>query len=505
MLHLVACTAYESATCESPENYWPGQQCSSLWLPLKLARKQLFRKSGLWLQVAILCLVTVHSTLVQAQNSPEIRVIVSSQDGSHSLSKLEPLAFTSAAAATETLVEIHLDKPRQKILGLGASLEHATCHNLFKLPEEQREQVVEKLVDPQTGIGMNLMRICIGTSDFVEEPYYTYNDLPSGQTDPDLTGFSIEKDRKYILPTIHLALRKNPQLLLFASPWSPPAWMKDSGQLGTGSLLPQYYPAYANYLLKFIQAYQAEGVPIHAITVQNEPQHTDARYPTTLWNAEQQRDFIRDHLGPLFQQHQIKTQIWCWDHNWNKVRFPITILSDPQAAQYVDGTAFHHYEGRVDAQSKLHEQFPDKPIYFTEGSVFAARGALRLADILRNWARSYNGWVIMLDEHRRPNRGPHSASATCIELMDDATVRYNFDYYMMGQFMKFIQRDATCVDSTSPDSKTFRSVAFVNPDGQKVLVVVNASQQEQPFAVQVAKQSFQAEIPAASVATYLWK
>lgn len=504
MIHPIANIADEQPTSEGHATNRPDQQLTVDDALTITTQQQLLWPTGMGLLLTVLCLGLAHSTPALAQSDTEIQVVLSSEDGSHSLSKLNPLSLTSGTASRETVVEIHLDQPRQKILGLGASLEHATCHNLSKLSEQQREQVVEKLVDPQIGIGMNLMRICIGTSDFVEEPYYTYNDLPPGQTDPELKGFNIEKDRNYVLPTIHLALRKNPHLLFFASPWSPPAWMKDSGQLGTGSLLPEYYPAYALYLLKFIQAYQAEGIPIHALTVQNEPQHTDAKYPTTLWSAEQQRDFIRDHLGPLFQKHKIKTLIWCWDHNWNKVTFPETILSDPQAAQYVDGTAFHLYEGRVDAQSKLHERFPEKPIYFTEGSVFRARGAIRLADILRHWSRSYNGWVVMLDQHRRPNRGPHSASATCIELMDDGTVRYNFDYFMMGQFMKYIHRDAVCVDSTSPESRTFRSLAFINPDGQKVLVVVNSSQQNQGFAVQVGQNSFQTEIPPASVATYLW-
>jgi O-glycosyl hydrolase len=455
--------------------------------------------------IAILGLLAVSSiSLGQQSTGDRVRVILSSENGNHRLSEMEPIALSQGSGSSDIQIEIHLDRTRQTILGLGASLEHATCENLSKLSVEKRDEVVGKLVDPTMGIGMNLMRVCIGTSDFVGEPYYTYDDLPAGETDPEMARFSIERDRIYVLPTIRLALRKNPQLLIFASPWSPPAWMKDSGKLGTGSVLPEHYPAYARYLLKFVQAYESEGIPIHAITVQNEPQHTDRNYPTTRWNGMQQRDFIRDHLGPLFQQHQVRAEIWCWDHNWNLLEFPTTILSDPQAAQYVQGTAFHHYEGRVDAQSKLHDQFPDKPIYFTEGSVFRTRGAIRLTDILRHWSRSYNGWVIMLDEHRRPNRGPHSASATCIELLDDGSVRYNFDYFMMGQFMKYIQRDAVCVESTSPGGSSLRNVALINPDGQKVLVVSNSGLQDQSFSVQVGSRTFSASLPANSVGTFLW-
>lgn len=441
---------------------------------------------------------------VEAQTITPVQAVCSSEDGSHRLELVSPHAFSAAKTSVHPMIDVHLDRRRQTILGLGASLEHATCENLFKLNQAAREAVIEKLVDPERGIGMNLMRLCIGTSDFVGEPYYTYCDLPPGETDPELNQFSIEKDRRYVLPTIKLALAKNPQMLFYASPWSPPAWMKSSGKLGAGSLLPEYHEAYAHYLLKFIQAYAAEGVPIYAITVQNEPQHTDSRYPTTRWNAGEQLEFIRDHLGPLFTKHAIETRIWCWDHNWNKVEFPETILSDAQAAQYVEGTAFHLYEGHVEAQSQLHELFPEKPIYFTEGSLFRAAGALQLADILRHWSRSYNGWVVMLDEHRRPNRGPHHASATCIELLDDGSVRYNFDYYMMGQFMKFIQRGAVCVESTSEKIPTLRHVALINPNGQKVLVIANAHQQSQALAVRVDSQMFETEIPAASVVTFLW-
>ena len=222
-----------------------------------------------------------------APDTDGVRVVLSSQDGTRRLSEEKPLAIGPARSTELPVIEVDLAQKRQSILGLGASFEHATCENLSKLPAARREEVVEKLVSPATGIGMNLMRICIGTSDFVGEPYYTYNDLPEGETDPALARFSIERDRAYVLPAIKLARKANPELLFFASPWSPPARMKTSGKLGTGRVKPEHYPAYARYLLKFIQAYEAEGVSIHALTVQNEPQHQDARYPTTIWTAEE--------------------------------------------------------------------------------------------------------------------------------------------------------------------------------------------------------------------------
>jgi len=279
--------------------------------------------------------------------------------------------------------------------------------------------------------------------------------------------------------------------------------MKTSGKLGTGSVAREWYPAYARYLLAFIRAYEEEGLPIHAITIQNEPRMAHPRYPTTLWTGEEQRDFIRDHLGPLFEREGVKTLIWCWDHNWNLPEFPRTILADPAAARFVDGTAFHHYEGRIEAQSALHREFPQKHVYFTEGSVFGVRGAAGLIDILRNSSRSYSAWVMMLDEHRRPNRGPHSASATCIELLDDGTVRTNVDYYMYGQFMKFIRRGAVRVESSEPAGAP-RNVAFLDPDGEIVLVAANTSRSPVTFAVACGGRMFSASLPAGAVSTYRW-
>ncbi|MHB9010131.1 MAG: glycoside hydrolase family 30 protein, partial [Limisphaerales bacterium] len=248
----------------------------------------------------------------------------------------------------------------QTMLGLGSSLEPSTCWNLSLLPETGRERAMERLVDPRAGCGMNLMRICIGTPDFTGDPWYSYNDLPPGQSDLLLKRFTIEKDRAYILPILKLARAKNPDLLFFASPWSPPAWMKDGGRLAGGALWVRHHPVYAEYFVRFIQAYEAEGIPIHAVTVQNEPGVDRARekdpkwhYPSCRWTAEQERDFIRDHLGPAFRRHGLKTRIWCYDHNYNVkptvddpgLDYPRTILRDPAAAAFVSGVAFHGYAG----------------------------------------------------------------------------------------------------------------------------------------------------------------
>ena len=436
---------------------------------------------------------------------PGVDVTMSSEDGALCMAAAPSPQFTAAEPAATPVIDVDLGWRAQAILGLGASFDHATCENLARLPKELLEDVVKRLVSPTAGIGMNLMRVCIGTSDFASRPYYTYNDLPPGMTDPDLANFSIEADREHVLPVIRLARAINPDLLLFASPWSPPAWMKTTGRLGGGALHRRWYAAYARYLLAFLRAYEAEGLPIHALTLQNEPRMVDPDYPTTRWSGEEQRDFIRDHLGPLFEREGVSTRIWCWDHNWNNLKFPTTILADPDAARYVDGTAFHLYEGRVEAQSALHDAFPERSVYFTEGSVFGAHGALEIIRILRNWSRSYSAWVVMLDEHRRPNSGPHDASQTPVELLDDGTVRYNPDYFIYGQFMKVIGRDAVRVASSDPGIRTFGTVAVVNPDGEVVLVAANARRYRQRFAVRCDGLAFEAELPPRTAATYRWR
>lgn len=405
------------------------------------------------------------------------------------------------------------------MLGLGASLEPSTCWNLSLMSAADRERTLERLVHPSTGLGMNLMRICIGTPDFTGDPWYSYNDLPPGRTDPELRDFSIEKDRAYILPMLKLARQKNPEIRFIATPWSPPGWMKSTGTLIGGRLWPRWYPAYAEYFVRFIRAYEAEGIPIHAVTVQNEPGVDRARerdprwfYPSCHWTAEQERDFIRDHLGPAFRRHGLTTRIWCYDHNYNVrprgddagLAHPRTILSDAQAAQFVSGVAFHGYAGDPSGMSVFQREFPQVPLYFTEGSVFGLKGGLELVALLRNHAASYNAWVTILDDHGQPNNGPFDADRTIITL-NPATrkPKEHFDFYLYGHFMKFIQRGAVRLESTT-GTRSLANVAFRNPDGTVALVVVNNSRVAKPLRLGCAGRNASVQLPGRSVATFIW-
>jgi glucosylceramidase len=474
--------------------------------------------AGRYLTGVLLAFGCVSGDLVAETGTNTVRWWLTTADRSKRLVEQSPLALQPLADAPRgDFIQINPSVSYQVMLGLGSSLEPSTCSNLWRMTQADREHTIERLVSPTAGSGMNLMRVCIGTPDFTGDAWYSYDDLPSGETDPELRRFSIDRDRAYILPVLKLARHRNPDLLFFASPWSPPGWMKSTGSMVGGHLLPQWYPAYAEYFVKFIQAYEAEGMSIYSVTIQNEPGVDRAKerdpnwhYPSCHWTAEQERDFIRDHLGPAFRRHGLTTRIWCYDHNFNErprgddpgIAYPRLILSDPQAAAFVSGVAFHGYAGRPAGMSALHSDFPNVPIYFTEGSVFGLRGGVELIDILRNFASGYNAWVTILDDQGRPNNGPFEASRTIITL--DPTTRRpteHFDYDLYGHFMRFIQRGATRVASEGP--RRLPNVAFRNPDGTLVLVVVRDGSSVRAGA-KCGTMFCRMEMPGRSVATFVW-
>jgi O-glycosyl hydrolase len=443
----------------------------------------------------------------QSQQPAGVRIHwwLSSEDGASRLSPQPDLQFRRSPPPGRGTIQIDETTAYQTVLGLGSSLEHSTCYNLSLLPPAQRDKVIESLVHPERGIGMNLMRLCIGTSDFAPGPFYTYDDMPPGEEDPGLERFSIDQDREYVLPVIKLAQRSNPNLKFIASPWTPPPWMKTNGRYGGGRLRRECYPVFAEYLVRFIEAYRQEDIPIHALTIQNEPEFGPEAYPTCLWTALEQRDFIRHHLGPLFRARGIDTAIWIFDHNFNNPGFPATILRDPQAAPFVGGSAFHLYEGRPEAMSKLHRQFPDKTIHFTEGSVYGSKGAAEIISYFRNWAGSYNAWVTMIDDQGKPNvSGFHDCDPTIIVLnRDTLETRYRADYYLYGQFMRFIQPGAVRIATHLPRGAP-PNVAFRNPDGGVVLVAANPQANPRPLSFSWRGTVAEAVLPSRSAATFRW-
>jgi glucosylceramidase len=451
-----------------------------------------------------------------------VSVWLSSSDLTHRFSQLEASTVETYDTRRNDVddapvVRVDNEKTHQTILGLGSSLEHTTCYNLSRLPDPVKRETIRNLVHPSTGIGMNLMRICIGTPDFTGEPWYSYCDTP----DPDLTDFSIENDLDYVIPVLNIALEENPELRFYASPWSPPGWMTTTGDMIGGRLKREYYSAYARYFVRFVEAYHDEGIPIYAITVQNEPgvdrsKETDPKwkYPSCRWRAEEERDFIRDHLGPALAEAGLETRIWTYDHNFNLkptvdgddpgIDYPTVVLRDSAAARFVDGVAFHGYAGTPRGMATFADRFPGMPIYFTEGSTFGTRGALKIIDYFNHGASSYNAWVTMIDERGGPNNGPFEASRTCITLDSTGpTVQYHFDYYMYGHFMKFIQRGAKRL-GTSSQSGARSAAAFRNPDGSIVAMVVNPAKRKQPIRVETTSSGAAFSLEPDAIATVVF-
>jgi glucosylceramidase len=426
--------------------------------------------------------------------------------------RLTPQPAISLAARGDTagtVIRVDPTLAYQPIEGIGSSLEESTIFNLMRMSPEGRRGVLRALVDPEEGIGMNLMRICLGTSDFTARQFYTYDDMPPGETDPDLRRFSIQKDIDYhIIAVLREALAINPGLKFVASPWSPPGWMKTSGAIVGGDFLSEYTDVYARYLRMAVEAYAKQGIGIHALTLQNEPLYVPPDYPGCHMTAEQQRD-----LAPAVRReldaHGLDTRILVYDHNFDRgVEYAGAIMSDVAARKAVYGTAFHSYGGKPGAMSELHRAHPDKAIWFTERSYWGANGMAEIAELFRNWARTYNGWVTMLDSKLQPEQWSGRPGPTWLiqnaDKPDD--IWYTADYYLVGQFTRFVKLGAVRIESSSmTETSAIQHIGLLNPGGEVVLVVINKSAGPQEVTVVAGKSQFQNALPPKTVATYVWQ
>jgi len=375
----------------------------------------------------------------------------------------------------------------QTMDGFGASFTDASAFLVHQvLGRSEANEVMERLFDSETGIGLSFLRQPMGACDFNAE-MYSYDERPEGEEDFELAFFSIDHDRPSIIPLLQDALRRNPELKIMASPWSPPGWMKTSGKLIGGTLRRECYGVYADYFVRFIQAYAAEGLPIYAVTVQNEPGYEPPHYPGMLMSAEEQVVFIRDYLGPAFALKGIDTLILCYDHNWDITDYTRRILADPGVASYVAGSAWHCYGGRHEAMGKVGEAFPGKGIWFTEASggewIWPMREAFQdqmrhVVRCARNGAKTVVWWNIALDEHNGPTVLPRSTCRGLLRIAQETGgVEYNLDYYTMGHIAKFVRPGAVRLASDSlPDD--LETAAFRNPDGAIVLILSNQTAED---------------------------
>jgi len=328
-----------------------------------------------------------------------------------------------------------------------------------------------------------------------------------------LQRFSIDHDREYILPVLRQAREVNPDLFLFSSPWSPPGWMKAGGSMLGGSMRPKYLSSYAQYFLKFLQAYAAAGVPVQAVTPQNEPDtDQDGRMPACIWPQEYEIGFVSQHLGPLLEKNGMDTKVWILDHNYNLWGRAICELDDPDLRRYCSAVAWHGYAGQPEMMSKVHVAHPEVSMHWTEGGsdytspdylTDWARWGKIFTEVLRNWCQSITGWNLALDERGRPNIGPFSCGGMVTIHSETKEITRSGQYWALAQFSRFIRRGAHRVDSDGvfPD---LQHVAFTNPSGEQVMIITNTGA-ARTVNLEVNQKSAAVRLDEDSLTTLIWQ
>ncbi len=428
-------------------------------------------------------------------------------------------------------VEVDGARTFQAVLGFGAALTDASCFLLSGMPAESRDAFLSEMYS-SSGLNLNVGRCSIAASDY-SRSVYSYDDVVDDMT---LDHFSLKHDEAYILPVLRQIRTINPDLFLVASPWSPPGWMKTYGtsfggratenyldpyahslwDLANGSMLggwmsEEYIEVYSRYIGKFLQGYAQAGVPVDAVTPQNEIVTTQkGRMPACRWSPSVEAAFVRDHLGPLLRAQHQRTQIWLFDHNYDLYRHVEPQLTDKQLLKYVDGVAWHGYTGTPDQMSTLHAKDPDVPFYWTEGGPFIddpayakdwAKWGGTFTDVLENWCRCAITWNLMLDPQGKPNLGPFTCGGL-VTLNSDGSIVKSGQYHALRHFSQHLRKGGVRVASAS-DASGLRHVAVRNPDGTLALVLTNPGA-ARDLQVHAAGQQLSLSMPADSIATLVW-
>ncbi len=447
---------------------------------------------------------------------PSASVWLTRGDKTALLSPQGTLRIITAGNSVWPVIKIDSTVRFQSVDGYGAALTGSSAWLLHKkMNSADRQKLLVSLFDPINGIGISYLRLTMGASDFSLSDF-TYSDLPQGETDEELNGFSLSRDLEEVVPVLSEILAVNNELEIMGSPWSAPAWMKTNGSLKGGKLKPEHYAVYAQYFVKYVEAMQSQGVTINAVTPQNEPLYFTAGYPCMEMQPQEQLEFIKNHLGPAFEQAGISTKIIVYDHNWDNTDYAISILNDPMARHYIAGSAFHAYGGNVSAMTTVRNAHPDKGLYFTEISGgqwavdFAANLMWYMSNIFigtaQNWSKSALMWNLVLDQNHGPrNNGCQDCRGVVTLNTVTGEVTFNEEYYAIGHFSKFIRPGAERISLMQPQAlPDLGAVCFENTDGSKVLVVANYGNDMRTFSVQQGNKQFSYSITAKSVATIQW-
>ncbi|MFI5608526.1 ricin-type beta-trefoil lectin domain protein [Amycolatopsis sp. NPDC051903] len=471
--------------------------------------------------LAASALSTVAAPIAQAANET-VNVWLTTTDDSRGvnvtrgLQQQPSIAFSAGTGSGQQTINVNENTTYQQFEGGGASFTDTAAwlmNSSGALSASTRNSLMQKLFDPNSGIGLSFLRNPIGASDLARFSY-TFDDMPAGQTDPGLTHFSIAHDQADVLPLTQQAKQLNPQLKIMASPWSAPPWMKDNDSYNLGWVESQYYGAYAQYFVKYLQAYRSAGVPIDYLSVSNEPTCCSG-YPSTNWNGSGLAYFTKNNLLPALHAAGLPTKVLALDWNWDQYQAyaaptmdDASIRTDPNFG----GMAWHGYGGNVATQTTVHNQYPNVNAYSTEhsgGTWIAnqqAEDMNNIIDYTRNWSRSVTKWSLAVDQ----NMGPHNGGCgTCTGLITvhngdsrSGQVDYTVEYYTMGHLTKFVKPGAVRIDSN--DGSAVRNVAWKNPDGSKALIAYNSGTGNQSVRVNWGGQSFTYTLPGHTSATFTW-
>lgn len=471
--------------------------------------KNIFLK--IFIAVGIAALPSVHA---EEQSGAVVKVYVTAKGTGQKLARVGDLSFVDMPQPGEKQETIFVDasKTYQTVLGVGGALTDASAETFYKLPKEKQQEILRAYFDPEKGIGYSLGRTHIHSCDFSSESY-TY--VKNGDT--ELKTFDISHDLKYRVPFIKeiLATAGSDNFTIFASPWSPPAWMKDNNDmLHGGKLKPEYDATWASYCAKFIKTYEKQGIPIWGMTVQNEPMATQT-WESCIYTAEDERDFVKNYLGPTFAKEGLGAKnIIIWDHNRSLMyQRASVVLEDPAAAKYVWGVGYHWYVGDHFENVKMVQQaFPNTHLLFTEGCngpynfstindwKWGENYGKSMVNDFNNGAVGWTDWNILLDEEGGPNHVQNFCFAPIHGDTKTGTLHYMNSYYYIGHFSKFIRPGARRIVSSSTADNLI-TTAFLNKDKNVVVVVMNSSEKAQPFYLWMSDKEAKSESPAHSIMT----
>jgi glucosylceramidase len=462
------------------------------------------------LRIAILTSLAFSAANIYAQKP--IASWITTSDKTNLLKEQPPLRWTKATA-TDSAIVIDDSRTYQTMDGFGHALTGGTAELMMKMSPSARTSLLQELFgDGPNDIDTSYIRISVGASD-MNDHVYTYDDLPVGETDPELKHFSLAEDEKNVIPVLREVAAIQPKIKILASPWTAPAWMKDNDKVKGGTLKKEFYGDYAHYWVLYLQGMQAHGIHIDALTIQNEPENPK-NTPSMVLSAQQEADFIGRYLGPALTAAHLKTKIIGFDHNCDHPEYPETILRDPAAARYTDGSGFHLYLGQISALTTVHDAFPQKNIYFTEQMVVAWPHAtdFSIAEPVskliigapENWSRNVLLWNLAAD----PQNGPHTSDGGCpmcsgaITLDGDHVTRL-LAYYTAAQASKFVPPGSVRIGSEA-GADSLPHVAFRTPDKRRVLIVSNNTKTDRVVKIRFHNKQAEATLPADAVATYVW-